>query len=131
VLTAVVMFNGWDFVQRWGLFQYAQNDQRYARAVVYANGLAPEAVLVSLTHSGTLSFYTGRSVLVWEVLGVADLDPALAYLQARGHSLYFIGDGFEVDYFKRKFAGTRAVETLDAGLIKGNEGFVVYDMTFH
>jgi hypothetical protein len=131
VLTAVVMFNGWDFVQRWGLFQYAQNDQRYARAVVYANGLAPEAVLVSLTHSGTLSFYTGRSVLVWEVLGVADLDPALAYLQARGHSLYFIGDGFEVDSFKRKFAGTRAAETLDAGLIKGNEGFVVYDMTFH
>jgi hypothetical protein len=78
-----------------------------------------------------LSFYTGRSVLVWEVLGVADLDPALAYLQARGHSLYFIGDGFEVDSFKRKFAGTRAAETLDAGLIKGNEGFVVYDMTFH
>ena len=43
--------------------------------------------------------------------------------------LYFIGDGFEVDYFKRKFAGTRAVETLDAGLIKGDDGFVVYDMT--
>ncbi len=81
--------------------------------LVYANGLAPEAVLVSLTYSGTLSFYTGRSVLVWEVLGVADLDPALAYLRARGHSLYFIGDGFEVDDFKRKFAGTHAVETLE------------------
>ena len=130
VLTAVVVFNGWEFVQRRGLFQYAQNDQRFARAVVYANGLAPDAVLVSLTYSGTLGFYTGRSVLVWEVLGVADLDPALAYLRASGHSLYFIGDGFEVDYFKRKFAGTHAVETFDAGLIKGDDGFVVYDMTF-
>ena len=131
VLTAVVMLNGWDFVQRWGLFQYAQLDQRFARAVVYANGLAPEAVLVSLTYSGTLSFYTGRSVLVWEVLGVGDLDPALAYLQSGGHSLYFIGDGFEVDYFKRKFAGTRAVETLDAGFVKGDAGFVVYDMSLN
>jgi 4-amino-4-deoxy-L-arabinose transferase-like glycosyltransferase len=130
-LTALVVFNGWNFVQRWGLFEYAQLEERYVRAVDYANGLAPEAVLVSLTYSGTLSFYTGRSVLVWEVLGTDDLDPALAYLRARGHSLYFIGDGFEVDYFKRKFAGTRAVETLDAGFIKGDAGFVVYDMTLY
>jgi len=130
-LTAIVMLNGWDFVQRWGLFQYAQHDQRFARAVVYANGLAPEAVLVSLTYSGTLSFYTGRSVLVWEVLGAGDLDPALAYLRASGHSLYFIGDGFEVDYFKRKFAGTRAAETLDAGFVTGDAGFVVYDMSLN
>ena len=128
-ITAVVVFNGWDVVQRNGLFQYAQHDQRFARAVAFANGLTPDAVLVSLTYSGTLGFYTGRSVLVWEVLGVADLDPALAYLRASGRSLYFIGDGFEVDYVKRKFAGTRAVETLDAGLIKGDDGFVVYDMT--
>jgi hypothetical protein len=131
VLTVFVVFNGWEFVQGRGLFQYAQHDQRFARAVAYANGLAPEAVLVSLTYSGTLSFYTGRSVLVWEVLGVGDLDPALAYLRASGHPLYFIGDGFEVDYFKRKFAGTHAVETLDAHFITGDAGFVVYDMTLY
>jgi hypothetical protein len=128
-LAALVVLNGWSFVQRWGLFEYAQTEGRFARAVAYANGLAPDAVLLSLTYSGTLGFYSGRNVLVWEVLGAADIDPALAYLRANGRSLYFIGDEFEVDYFKRKFAGTRAVETLDARLVDSDAGFVVYDLT--
>jgi 4-amino-4-deoxy-L-arabinose transferase-like glycosyltransferase len=89
-------------------------DQRYARAVTYAQALPQTSILVSLGHSGPLRFYTGRDVLRFDSLNGKDIDIAIAYFESRGEKLFFIGDLFEVDFFREWFAGTEALDRLQS-----------------
>lgn len=127
-LVACVAFHGWGFARRENVFEIARQDQRYARAVIYAQGLASNAVLVSSVYSGTLHFYTGRDVLRWDAIAPGDIDRAAAYLRSRGHPLYFIGDPFEAEAFRRRFAGTRTAGAVGGRMATSDQAFVAYNL---
>ena len=130
-LTASVTFQEWKYAHREGVFRYASNDDRFARAVDFANTLPLDTILVSLAYSGTLRFYTGRDVLRWELLNGDELDGAVEYLRSRGHPLCLIGDPYEAIDFKRRFATTRIVkDDFDRRqLLPPHAVFVAYDLS--
>lgn len=117
---------GWTFARQNHVFHIKEADQRYARAVAYARSLPRNAVLLSLAHSGTLRFYTGRDILRFEAIPSADIDTVVAYLEARGHELYLIGDPFEIEMFRQRFAGTHAAHTVRGAPQADLRGSVVY-----
>jgi hypothetical protein len=126
-LTGSIAFQGWRYAQQKGGFR---GEDRFARAVDFANTLPQNTVLVSLGHSGTLHFYTGRDVLRWDLLLGTELDSALAYLRRLGHPVYFIGDPFEATEFQRQFAGQHTLDDFERRRVPAfEEQYVAYDLS--
>jgi hypothetical protein len=126
-LTGSMAFQGWKFAQQQGGFR---SEDRFARAVDFANSLPQNTVLVSLGHSGTLHFYTGRDVLRWDLLLGSELDGALGYLRGLGHPVYFIGDPFEATEFQRQFSGQHTLDDFERRRVPNFDlGYVAYDLS--
>jgi hypothetical protein len=121
--------HGWQFASHQGVFAAQQADERYARAVAHVRTLEPDAVVVSLAHSGTLWFYTGRDVLRFDAIENVEIDTALAELQARGRAVYLVGDPFEIVMFRQRFAGTAAERHVAAARATDLQGALVYRVT--
>ena len=121
IVTALVLggaaVHGWQFAQQNNVFHLKAADQRYARAVAFAGSLPANSVIISLVHSGTLRLYTGRDVLRADAIAPEDIDSAMAHLETRGYSVFFIGDPFEMDLFRKRYAGTQTADRLDGALL--------------
>jgi hypothetical protein len=96
-----------------GAFELQRLDRRYVRMAAFVTQLPPQSVFVSLAHSGSIRYYTGRDVLRWEILDPDALDTAVTYLKSRGHEVYLAADTGEVADFKRRFAASATVRALD------------------
>ena len=110
-------------------FTLEKDDRRYTRVAEYVKELPPRSVFISLTHSGSIRYYTGRDVLRWEIIDPTSLDTAVAYLRARGHDVYLVADGSEVVDFKLRFANTRAARELEGALSVDLDGPVIYALS--
>lgn len=118
------------FTIKAGTFSEAEREIRFVRAVDFAKSLPQGSIFISDAYSGTLRFYTGRDVLRWRWVPADVLDVALADLKAQGHRLYFVGDPFEVDAFKKYFFPSNAVGRFDAYLLPlAGETFIASDLT--
>jgi hypothetical protein len=126
VLVAAVAIETWQSATARGVFALRETDERYARAVAHVHTLPANAVIVSLAHSGTLWFYTGRDVLRFDAIDGTNIDAAVAELTAAGHPVYLVGDPFEVDMFRARFAGTRAAARVGGAPQTDLRGSVVY-----
>jgi hypothetical protein len=69
--------------------------------------LPPDAVVISMQHSGSLRFYTGRRILRWDYLDPAWLDRGVAWLRANGHPTYAVLDLSELEEMKRRYGPAR------------------------
>jgi hypothetical protein len=88
-------------------------EARFERAgTVVGERLPPNALVLTVWHSGSVRFYGQRKTLVWDALDPAWLDRALAYLGSRGYEPYLLFDGAEEAAFRRQFAGS-AIGALD------------------
>lgn len=119
---------GWTFAVQSGVFMQRIGDARYARAIEYARDLPRPSVILSNAHSGTLRFYTGRDVLRFEAVRPAEIDTAVGHLRRLGYSLFFVGDEFEMEQFRARFAGTRTLASLPRKPRAAFDGVVVYDV---
>ena len=109
-------------------FILENDERRFTRVAEYVTELPPRAVFLSLVHSGSIRYYTGRDVLRWELLDPVSLDTAIAYIRSRGHDVYFVGDPQEVSDFKKRFVNTQAVRELDHGVpvvLRGTRVFAI------
>jgi hypothetical protein len=127
-LVGLVAAWGWSFSLHAGVFRQRIGDARYARAVEYAMQLPRRSVILSNAHSGTLRFYTGLDVLRFEAIRPLELDTALDHLRRNGYSLFFIGDEFELQQFRTRFAGSRTSAALGRKPRSAFDGVVVYDV---
>ena len=126
-LTGSMAFQEWKYAQQRGGFR---SEDRFARAVDFANSLPQNTVLVSLGHSGTLHFYTGRDVLRFDLLLGSELDGALAYLHRLGHPVYFIGDPFEATEFQRQFSSQHTLDDFERRRVpNSDQEYVAYDLS--
>ena len=119
---------GWTYAVRSGVFMQRVGDARYARAVEYARQLPRRSVILSNAHSGTLRFYTGVDVLRFEAIRPWEVDTAVAHLRRLGYALFFLGDEFELEQFRTRFAGTHTLAALGAKPRDAFDGVVVYDV---
>lgn len=109
-----VAVHGWQYAHEHSVFGFKDGDQRYARAVAFAQTLPQNSLLISLAHSGPLDFYTGRDVLRFDALDARAIDTAVAYFAARGAEVFFVGDMAEIELFKERFAGSDTLGRLQA-----------------
>jgi hypothetical protein len=128
VIVAVVVAHGWVVSVRSGTFAQRAGDARYARIVEYVKRLPDRSILVSNAHSGTLRFYTGRGVLRFEAIRPQELDPALTDLRRQGYALFLVGDEFEIDQFRTRFAKTQTLAALPREPRVNLGGAVVYNL---
>jgi hypothetical protein len=111
VVSGIAVY-GWNYAMRQGLTNFRRADLRYARSMAYVQRLPQDSVIVSLAHSGPVRFYTGREVLRFDAIAPADIDRALAHAETRGYTVCVIGDRFEIDMFRARFAGTHTASRL-------------------
>jgi hypothetical protein len=96
------------------VFEFGSGERTYgdvARFIV--NQTDPRAVLLSVQHSGSLRLYTGRLTLKFDVLDPLWLDRTVEYLKSIDRHPYFVLDAWEVDGFRRRFAGSNRLGALD------------------
>jgi hypothetical protein len=89
-------------------------EQRYAEAGAYVASSLPErAALLSMQHSGSARFYSGRITVRYDLIGRDDLDRVLGDLKRLGYQPYFLLDDAEEADFRRRFNGASAFGALD------------------
>jgi hypothetical protein len=103
-----------------GAFRLAGQLQRVEQVADYVRSLPADAVLVAGEQSGSMRYYTGRSILRWEAATPDALRDSIAALEAAGHPVYVVLDAFEDPLFRAKFGGVDVVALdwppiLDAG----------------
>jgi hypothetical protein len=127
-IVGAVVVQGWIVAVTSGVFMQRVGDARFARTVDYVRLLPERSILISNAHSGTLRLYTGRGVLRFEAVRPEELDTATTHLRRLGYALFLVGDEFEVEQFRTRFAGTRTLAALPREPRVNLNGAVVYNL---
>ena len=116
-MAAAVAFLAWHGVRTAAdrsAFDLARGERRYLDVARFVAGHTdPDAVILSVQHSGSLRIYADRLTLRYDVLDPLWLDRTVAYLQSIGRRPYYVLDGGEVDAFRRRFAAANRFGGLD------------------
>jgi hypothetical protein len=86
------------------VFRLRDLERRYRDAGEYVARRLPEnAVVLAVTESGSVRFYSGRQTLRWSVLDPAWLDRAMAFLEAEGYRPFLLFERDEEADFRQTF----------------------------
>ena len=89
-------------------------EQKYADVGRFvASRLPANTVVVTMQHSGSVRYYSGRPTLRYDALDADWLDRAIAYLRTAGFEPYLILEKGEVPRFRERFAGQASVTLVD------------------
>jgi hypothetical protein len=103
-----------DVAARRSVFDLARGERRYVDVGRFvASHTEPDAVMLSVQHSGSLRLYAGRLTIRFIVLDPAWLDRAVDYLKSIGRHPYFVLDGGEVEAFRSRFGASNRLGRLD------------------
>jgi hypothetical protein len=85
-------------------FRLADQLSRVARVGDFINKSVPaSAVILSGEQSGSMRYYTGRSILRWEAATPEALTSAIETLEGKGRPVYVVLDAWENERFRAKF----------------------------
>ena len=119
-------------VWRWettGLKPPAASQRRYAVIGEYVRDqLPPNAILLSIIHSGSVRYYSGRSSLRWDWLAAEWLDPALVFLTSNGYRPLFLIEDWERAQYAERFSRRSQFGRLDWPPIASYRGDVDVDI---
>jgi hypothetical protein len=107
-------------------------ERRYAGAAAMAAAhTEPNALMLSMQHSGSVRYYGPRMSLRYDWLDPAWLDRSVAWLVARGHPVYALLDASEVAAVRRRFAGQARASGFDApiAVFRGRGAVYLFDLT--
>jgi hypothetical protein len=116
-----------------GVFTHAARQSRAALAGRYLASAAPErAVLITGEQSGAMRYYTGRSIVRWDLLQADALSQVAQRLGESGHEVWIVLDDWEAGLYREKFrsaphAGLDWPPTLDAGLDRRTQAWRLRD----
>ena len=102
-------------------FKLADQLRRVSRVGDFINRGEPDAsVILSGEQSGSMRYYTHRSILRWEAATPEALASAITTLEQKGRPVYVVLDAWENEPFRKKFATVPAVSldwppVLEAG----------------
>jgi hypothetical protein len=110
-------------------FDLGLSERRYLDVARFiASHTDPNAVILSVQHSGSLRLYADRLTLRYDALDPLWLDRVVEHLQSIGRRPYYVLDGGEVDAFKRRFGAANRSGALDwPAMATLRNTIVVYD----
>ena len=89
-------------------------EQRHVRAAnEVASRTPPEAIVLSVQHSGSVRYYANRTTLRYDWLEEGALDGALRDLAAKGRRAYLVVDDWEEKEFRDRFSAANRAGRLD------------------
>ena len=105
-------------IERYDILNTGYGEERYPEIALYAGSTLPaDAVVITMQHSGSLRYYTGRMIVRWDNLDPAWLDRAVAFLRDRGIATYALLEFWEEKDFRERFSGQQMLAELDRGPI--------------
>jgi hypothetical protein len=130
VVVALLAWHGLDLALDRGASHVWEAEQRYLEAGTYiARSLPERAALISMQHSGSARFYSGRITVRYDFIGRNDLDRVVNDLRRLGYHPYFLLDEAEAPPFRSRFGDASPLGALDwAPLATLDRGTVrIYD----
>jgi 4-amino-4-deoxy-L-arabinose transferase-like glycosyltransferase len=114
VIVGALTWRGAEMAYRNGAFVFREGERKsQAMGEYVARALPANAALISMQHSGTMRYYSGRLTVRWDFIASAsELEPILDTLRNMGYRPYILLEYWEVPLFKERF-GTTAVGSLD------------------
>jgi oligosaccharyl transferase STT3 subunit len=104
----------WDTAVTRGLQPLRANDRRFeVMGEFVRDQLPPNAIVLTMIHSGSVRHYSGRPTLRWDSLPRESLDSALTFLRANGYRSYLLIEDWERSQFVERFAGHTSLAALD------------------
>jgi hypothetical protein len=95
-------------------FTLRLGDSRYAMAArAVREATEPGSIILSMQHSGSLRFYSGRMPLRYDYLDERWLDRTVEWLSARGVHSYALLDEAEVEVWRTHFDALNELRRLD------------------
>jgi hypothetical protein len=89
-------------------------EQRYAETGAFiARELPERAALLSMQHSCSARYYSGRVTIRYDIIQPGELDAVVRTLQRLGYSPYLVLDDWEEPIYERRFAGQTAGAARD------------------
>ena len=102
------------FSQRIPVAEVGEGEEKYTDAGVFVDRVTPpNAVIISMQHSGSIRYYSGRTTLRYDYMDPEWLDRAVEHLEARGRPVYLLLDEWEVPRLRERFPGQRTIAVLD------------------
>ena len=100
-----------------GAWQQWKDAQRDAAIVATVGAsIEPNAVVLSMIHSGSMRYYGGRMTLRYDIMKPEWIDRSVAWLQDHGAHPYLLLADWEVTKFRDRFGSSHAVERLSSPL---------------
>jgi hypothetical protein len=113
-MAIVLAWHGLSVAAARNTFDLGRGERRYIDVARFiASHTGPDAVILSVQHSGSLRIYADRLTLRYDALDPLWLDRAVAYLQSIGRRPYYVLDGNEVGAFKERFGAANRSGALD------------------
>jgi hypothetical protein len=107
VIVALVAFSIAVSVRRYA-FELREGERKYVLAADYVNRmLPPNALLISMQHSGSLWFYTKRPVLRWDQIDRHQLDETVVWCTSHGYAPFLVADLEELERIAERFRPAR------------------------
>jgi hypothetical protein len=102
-----------------GLRDTGVGEQRYVAIAEYIDRQLPAtAAIIAMQHTGTIAFYTGRTVIRYDYLPRDRLRYIVEWLAANGHPPYVVLEDWEEASFRHHFSrGQDAMGRLDVALL--------------
>jgi hypothetical protein len=118
--------------RREGIFNVAAYEGRHIRAAAeVATRTPPDAIVLSVQHSGSVRYYADRITLRYDWLQDTALDAALRDVAARGRHAYLVVDDWEEKEFRDRFSPANRAGRLDwapIARISGSPEVRIFDM---
>jgi hypothetical protein len=100
------------------VFGIGQSEQRYVAAAEFVVTQPSDAVFLSMVHSGSIAYYSGRSILRWDWLEPDEIDAAIDDLTATGHAIFAVLDDWEVADLLARHKGTALARRLHTPVVE-------------
>jgi hypothetical protein len=114
VIVAVLAWRGFDYATDRHALTFREGERRYVAMGEYiARTLPDRAVLLSMQHSGSVRYYSGRLTIRYDWIRPNWLDAVIRELRARGYHPYIVLEEWEEPEFKARFEGHSALAALD------------------
>ncbi len=114
VVVAVVAIYCVNYAADSGLATAWRREQRFVEAGEYIKAKLPErAALLSMEHSGSARYYSGRLTVRYDLIPPTQLDSVIGELRRLQYHPYFLFDDWEEPLFTKRFAGHSALAALD------------------
>jgi len=95
-------------------FDLRRLEHHFVEAGTFAASRFPrDAAVLTVTHSGSVHYYSQRTTVSWDTLDPGSLDRTLAFLRAQGLMPYLLLDAMEEPEFRARFSAASKIGQLD------------------